>query len=343
MNIENEIFKRMNVDFKKLIEYGFIKENNIYKYSKEFMDSFRADIIIDEEGTISGKIYDTSTNYEYTNFRLENQAGEFVNSVREEYKKILNDISKNCFTKKYFITKQANRVTKMIMDLYHDEPEFAWEKFPGYAIFKNSSNEKWYGLICNIDKNKLDKKTSGEVEILNVKLDSNDIEQLLNKKVFYPAYHMNKKNWISIILDDTLTDEEIIKYIKISHSYTEVLNEWIISANPKFYDVINCFNNTDIIDWKQSSNIKVGDIIYLYVGAPYSAILYKCEVIETNIPYKYKDKNLSMNRVMKIKLLKRYNSDEYTFEKLNEYGIKAIRGPRSITKKLSDEINNYNL
>lgn len=49
----------------------------------------------------------------------------------------------------------------------------------------------------------------------------------------------------------------------------------------------------------------------------------------TNVK-QYKDKNVSMNRVMRIKLLERYNEDKYTFSKLNEYGIKTIRGPRSL-------------
>lgn len=340
MNIENEIFKRTKINIDALIPYGFIKCENIYKYSKEFMNSFRADIIINEQGNVTGKVYDLNDNYEYTNFRIENQIGEFASTIRTEYKNILIDIRKHCFENLYFLTEQANRISKKIIEIYHDEPEFAWTKFPGYGIFKNPSNEKWYGLIMNIDKSKLDKKSSKEVEVINVKLDSNKIEELLKKKGFYPSYHMNKKNWITIVLDDTLKDEEIMEYVRISHKYTEVTDEWIVPANPKYYDVINCFNDRDTIEWKQSSNIKVRDIVYLYVGLPYSAILYKCVALEVNIPYEYEDKNLKMNHIMKIKLLERYNENQYTFSKLNEYGIKSIRGPRRITKALSKELNN---
>lgn len=42
---------------------------------------------------------------------------------------------------------------------------------------------------------------------------------------------------------------------------------------------------------------------------------------------------------MKIKLIKKYKGNEFTFKKLNELGIKSIRGPRSITSKLSKELN----
>lgn len=340
MNIENDIFKRTKLKIDTLIPYGFIKNKKVYEYSRIFMNSFRADIVIDAEtGNVKGKVHDLNVDDEYINFRIENQVGEFVNSVREEYKNILKDIRQHCFEKKYFITEQANRIVEKIKEYYYDEPEFAWEKFPGYGIFRNPNNEKWYALILNIDKSKIDKKCTSEVEVINLKLEEEEIPILLKKKGFYPSYHMNKKNWITIILDNTLSDEEIMKYVNISHKYTETPNEWIVPANPKYYDIINCFNDRNIIEWKQSNTIKVGDIVYLYVAAPYSAILYKCEAIEVNIPFKYKDVNVAMNRVMKIKLLTKYDQNKYTFSKLNEFGIKAIRGPRSMPEKMSKEIN----
>jgi predicted DNA-binding protein (MmcQ/YjbR family) len=73
----------------------------------------------------------------------------------------------------------------------------------------------------NINKNKLDKLCESKIiEIINVKLDEDMIEELLKKDGFYPAYHMNKKYWISIILDNTLSDKEIQKYILLSYNFT---------------------------------------------------------------------------------------------------------------------------
>jgi len=339
MQIEQEIFKRTKVDFDNLARYGFIKEENVYKYSKRFLDDFQAEIEVNESGKVSGKVFDLNVGEEYINFRIERQVGEFVSRIREEYRKVLVEIKNNCFQNLHFMKEQTNRIEKKIKDCYHDEPEFAWESSPGFGIFRNPRNEKWYGLIMNIDRGKIESNTSGEIEVINVKLNPERIQSLLKKEGFYPAYHMNKKNWITISLDDTLSDEIVMECIDESHRYTEEQEEWIIPANPKFYDVISAFEKVDTITWKQSNNIHVGDLVYLYVGSPYSAILYQCEAIEVNIPYEYQDKNLSMNRVMKIKLLKKYKEDQYTFSKLNEYGVRSIRGPRSMPKKLSKEIN----
>lgn len=72
----------------------------------------------------------------------------------------------------------------------------------------------------NIDKNKLDSTKRGEIEVINIKLDDK-VQESLNINGIYPAYHMNKKSWVSVILDDTLSDEKIMELIELSHSYSK--------------------------------------------------------------------------------------------------------------------------
>ena len=115
--------------------------------------------------------------------------------------------------------------------------------------------------------------------------------------------------------------------------------EWIVPANPGFYDIVHAFDDAVEIDWKQGRGIKAGDTVFIYAGAPVSAILYKCMVTETDIPYEYSDRDLTITAVMKIRLQKRYEPDEFTFEKLKEeYGIYAVRGPRGIPDCLSEAL-----
>ena len=329
----------MKLNKEKLISYGFVKENEGYQYSKKFMkDTFRADIYIDLNGNVQGKVYDLDIEEEYTNFRVEDSVGEFVNTVKEEYIKILKDIADHCFEKEYFIYKQSNQIAKLIKETYQVEPEFLWEKFPNHGVFRNVRSEKWFGIIMNIDNSKMIPKEKGEIEVLNVKLDD-EVPTYLKQKGIYPAYHLSKKSWVSIILDDTLSDTEIMQLINTSYEASNVKGEWIVPANPKYYNVVHAFDDTDIITWKQSNHIQKGDTVYLYVAQPYSAILFKCMAVETDIPYDYQDKNLSITQIMKLKLLKRYNKEEYPFETLKKYGVNAIRGPRSVTSKLSKELN----
>ena len=230
------------------------------------------------------------------------------------------------------------------MKKYYDEPSFEWESYPDFGVFKNKDTKKWYALIMNIDKSKLN-DGEGSIEIVNLKIDENKIKQLLMKKGFYPAYHMNKKYWISVALDETLADEVILELIEESHSFTEGNNvkksqsEWIVPANPKYYDIEKAFQKSKIIDWKQGASINVGDIVYIYMGQPISAILYKCRVIENNIPYDYNDGNVKIKYLMNIELLEKYDKELYTFQKLKEYGVNAIRSARFMPEELSKYIN----
>jgi len=220
MTIEEEVFRKAKINFDKISEYGFKKEKNLYKYSRNIMnDTFRVDIEIDNNGIVKGKVYDLSFGDEYINFRIEDSTGSFVGQVRNEFKNLLKDIRSSCFTREAFIYEQSNRITNAIKKKYGDEPEFEWKKFPGYATFRNKNTKKWYGIIMNIDKSKLEENSTGEVEIIDIKLEPSEIENLLKQDGFYPAYHMNKKNWITIILDNTISDENIMNLIEKSYSY----------------------------------------------------------------------------------------------------------------------------
>jgi len=215
MTIEEEIFKKSKPNIKQLEKYGFKKENNIYKYKEKIMgNEFEVKIIIDKE--IKGQIIDLNTKEEYTNIRLQNP-GTYVNKVKEEYKKTLKKIKENCFEEEYFMMPQSNRITNYIIKKYNVEPEFLWKKLDGSAVFRNKKNKKWFGIIMDINKNKLEKENK-IIEIINTKIKEETKETLLKNKGFYEAYHMNKKNWITMILDETIEDKIIIKQIEESYN-----------------------------------------------------------------------------------------------------------------------------
>lgn len=214
--IEKELFKKAKIDINKLEDYGFKKEKDYYIYNKKIMNTFNVEIIVKND-KLTGKIIDTELDEEYTNFRVEKNTGEFVNTVREEYRKKLEDIKNNCTLEKKYIFDQTNRVTKYIYDKYKIKPEFLWEKYDDYGIFRNKNNKKWFSIIMNVDKSKIEKGT-GEIEIINVKVEENMLKELLKQKGFYEAYHMNKKYWLTIVLDGTVDDEIIFSLIDNSYN-----------------------------------------------------------------------------------------------------------------------------
>jgi hypothetical protein len=103
---------------------------------------------------------------------------------------------------------------------------------------------------------------------------------------------------------------------------------------------VHAFDDTDTINWKQGAGIRKGDTVFLYVAAPVSAVLYKCRVLETDLPYEQENRYITIKALMRIRLQKRYPADRFTFDVLKEeYGIYAVRGPRGIPNSFSAALN----
>lgn len=103
-------------------------------------------------------------------------------------------------------------------------------------------------------------------------------------------------------------------------------NYWIVPANPKYYDVISHFEKQKTITWKQPVNVGVGDILYIYIGSPYSAILFRCEATNVNFSSFH-------GNTMELKLLNRYDKDTYSLNKLREHGLNSVRCIRKLPEE----------
>lgn len=101
---------------------------------------------------------------------------------------------------------------------YGTEPDYPWND--ANAVLRHRENKKWFALIMEIGKDKLGLPGEGTVDIVNVKCDSALIGSLRTQPGFLPAYHMNKEQWISILLDGTAPAEEIRSLIAMSYELT---------------------------------------------------------------------------------------------------------------------------
>ena len=330
--MEEEVFRKCKFSLEKMIEFGFVPKDEDYEYREDILDGEFEVVLTYSNSFLKGIIIDKNMNEEYVAFRAQNQVGEFVNTIRERYFEILSNVKDKCCIVNDFLSSQANRISQRIKEKYGDCPEFLWDDEKN-AVFRNSTNQKWYGILMEINQ----KKLGGEdrvVEVMNVKLSPNEIDLLVLENGFYRAYHMNKKYWITFVLDDTIEDEKIMELIEESYQYTIDVHEWVIPANPKYWDIIHYFHGADIVEWKQINNIQVGDIVYIYVGSPYSCILYKCVVLEKDI-----DSSFGMGwKSMNIRLLREYDPKTYPFELLKQYDLRAVRSARRMPLRLIEKM-----
>lgn len=246
------------------------------------------------------------------------------------------------------VKKIKDRLIEYANERYGTKPEYLWAKTPDCAVFRCEKNDKWYGIIMCVDGSKLGLTKGISYDIVNVKCSPLMTGSLLAMKGIHPAYHMQKESWVTVLLDGTVSEEqvfslldmsyELIKQSGGSHRLRTDTKEWLIPASPAMYDVEQDFRRDGMILWKQTANIIVGDIIYMYMAAPVSAIMYKCEAVEVDIPYKYDNGDYHIRKAMKLKLLCRFKKEDMPLTAMKELGAKAVRGPRGVPPALSRQL-----
>lgn len=101
---------------------------------------------------------------------------------------------------------------------YATDPEYLWQKTPNAFILRNSKNKKWYALVMRVKKSVMIPEADGFTDIINLKCEPVTRECLLAEGKAFPAYHMNKQKWISIILDSNIDFQILCNIIDESYN-----------------------------------------------------------------------------------------------------------------------------
>ena len=113
--------------------------------------------------------------------------------------------------------------------------------------------------------------------------------------------------------------------------------DWLVPSNYKYYNVIEAFEQNESILWKQGNdNMRVGDTVYLYVGLPFSAILFRCEITEVDIPFEGKEEHVNIKKMIRIRRLEKYPYDHMPLSRMKEYGVVSVRCTRSMPAVLAE-------
>ena len=213
-----EIFKSYQFNKEKAHAYGFVENGEVWTYSCQILnDDFSMTVSITPDN-VSFQVFDQETGDLYPQVHMKSMRGSFVGSVRETCLEILYQIRKACFDVQDFICPQTKRIMAQVQEKYGNQLEYLWEKSPDTAVLRHEGNQKWYAVVMRIPWDKLEKGREGLVEAVNIKHDQ--VADLLSKKGIYPAFHMNKRYWLSLALDDSLQDEEVIELIERSWNLT---------------------------------------------------------------------------------------------------------------------------
>lgn len=224
--IEEHVLAQKRWVLEKMLAFGFRQAGDGYVLERSFLDGdFKAVLSVTEKGKVAGRVIDTTTQDDYYQLRQKTATGAYVNTVRAAYERLLEEIAAACCQEVLFASDQANRLTRCILERFQVEPDFPWEKearYQAYGVFRHASNRKWFALIMRVKRAVLDKDGNPAlVDVINLKIQPEYGDALHQLPGVYPAYHMNHKIWISVVLDDTQTDEAIMQWIEDSYRLTK--------------------------------------------------------------------------------------------------------------------------
>ena len=113
---------------------------------------------------------------------------------------------------------EFNRYIKDTYDITYDLP---FEEDFDTWVYRHPENRKWFGILMTVSKRKLGLDSDELIDLVNVKCAQEIIDDMWKLEGVYPAYHMNKRHWLTLCLDGSCPDDTIKWLAKISYDLTK--------------------------------------------------------------------------------------------------------------------------
>lgn len=111
---------------------------------------------------------------------------------------------------------KREEIYEYVKKQYGTVPEYLWKESPESAVLRHP-NGKWYAVLMQVEKSRLGLKEEGIVDVINVKCEPDMVGLLTQTYGFLPGYHMNKKYWITMLLDGTVSEAKILDFLDMSY------------------------------------------------------------------------------------------------------------------------------
>lgn len=107
----------------------------------------------------------------------------------------------------------------LCLDTYGTPPDYPFEGDFDTTVLRHTHSRKWYAIIMRVPRRKLGADSDETVDVVNLKLPTELYGSFTPADGVYPAYHMNKLHWISVILPD-VREETLSFLVSVSFDAT---------------------------------------------------------------------------------------------------------------------------
>ena len=107
------------------------------------------------------------------------------------------------------MTKQT--FLEYCLNTYGTSPDYPFDEDFETAVLRHKDNRKWYALAMNVSRRKFGIDSDEVIDVVNLKLPTEMFGSFGTADGVYPAYHMNKLHWISVLLPDS--PDNIVQFL----------------------------------------------------------------------------------------------------------------------------------
>ena len=94
----------------------------------------------------------------------------------------------------------------LCLSSYFTQPDYPFEEDFETAVLRHADNRKWFALSMRLSRRKFGWDSDEVIDVVNLKLPTEMFGSFGAADGVYPAYHMNKLHWISVLLPDAPDD-----------------------------------------------------------------------------------------------------------------------------------------
>ena len=116
------------------------------------------------------------------------------------------------------MTKQS--FLEFCLNIYGTLPDYPFDDWMESAVLRHADSRKWYAIVMRVSRRKFGFDSDEMIDVVNLKLPTEMFGSFGAPDGVYPAYHMNKLHWISVLLPDA-PDDTVEFLVGVSHSATQ--------------------------------------------------------------------------------------------------------------------------
>ena len=100
---------------------------------------------------------------------------------------------------------------KYCLSTYGTSPDYPFDEDFETAVLRHTDNRKWYAIVMRVPRHKFGFDSDEVIDVVNLKLPTEMFGSFGVADGVYPAYHMNKLHWISVLLPDS--PDDIVQFL----------------------------------------------------------------------------------------------------------------------------------